>query len=596
MAYDHLDQQFQDIEEVLGKEMEQQAIQVAILDLKDVYDKFQRKGSSSEQRIANGRVTGVAWTTIHQVEKIEAFVQRTPEAANKVGARLYVGPMELKVTYETCEPHRVNFSVDLDSLYKTPSGDFVYALDKVEVDERNVWQLVINVTLTGGFTASFKSKGFRIRTKPRAAKHDCQKNGNNDLSSNANKRKRNDSGLSSPSRKDSVSSQASFEVPSQYSAINHEGSSCGSTTKTDREVLTDYLEAQRARIENLTVVNLMQTRRGDIAYHLNLTEATRRRPDLEEGDVIAFLANSKTGKTEIEKLSHENAQNVVMAGVISRSAYLNANAPGNDFVKGTTDTVCVIGLVKVKVLGTVQNGERVYVSLNKPGVAVPETQIPLRPMADRTPALLGQAMESKESHSQDEVHLIQCFVSIVLGIQSGQIANAINNLQEKMQGSFEDVMVAERSRWLSGLRWKVLLFIVIAVLLSVVLYTFLAPGTWYQKLRCEKGRIKGHSAYFEFVSSDHQYPKVYGIEFTWQNLIDKLDLHECKRFNASGMHYYLNLARCEYFEKIVLDHKPQIRGPEIFAVDANCSKVFFVECDFRKWTQYTSARNIRCYP
>ncbi|XP_067056496.1 uncharacterized protein [Acropora muricata] len=568
MANDHLDQQFQDIEEVLGKEMAQQAIQVAILDLKDVYDKFQRKGSSSEQRIANGRVTGVAWTTIHQVEKIEAFVQRTPEAANKVSERLYVGPMELKVTYETCELHRVNFSVDLDSLYKTPSGDIVYALDKVEVDERNVWQLVINVTLTG----------------------------NDDLSSNANKRKRKDSGLSSPSRKDSVSSQASFEVPSPYSAINHGGSSCGSTTKTDREVLTDYLEAQRARIENLTVVNLMQTRRGDIAYHLNLTEATRRRPDLEEGDVIAFLANSKTGKTEIEKLSHENAQNAVMAGVVSRSAYLNANAPGNDFVKGTTDTVCVIGLVKVKVLGTVQNGERVYVSLNKPGVAVPETQIPLRPMADRTPALLGQAIESKESHSQDEVHLIQCFVSIVLGIQSGQIANAINNLQEKMQGSFEDVMVAERSRWLSGLRWKVLLFIVIAVLLSVVLYMFLAPGTWYQKLRCEKGRIKGHSAYFEFVSSDHQYPKVYGIEFTWQNLIDKLDLQECKRFNASGMHYYLNLARCEYFEKIVLDHKPQIRGPEIFAVDANCSKVFYVECDIRKWTQYTSARNIRCYP
>lgn len=83
--------------------------------------------------------------------------------------------MELKVTYETSELHRVNFSFDLDSLYKTPSGDIVYALDKVEVDERNVWQLVINVTLTGGFTASFKSKGFRIRTKPRAGKHDCQK-------------------------------------------------------------------------------------------------------------------------------------------------------------------------------------------------------------------------------------------------------------------------------------------------------------------------------------------------------------------------------------------------------------------------------------
>lgn len=112
--------------------------------------------------------------------------------------------------------------------------------------------------------------------------------------------------------------------------------------------------------------------------------------------------------------------------------------------------MCVIGLVKVKVLGTVQNGERVYVSLNQPGVAIPETQIPLRPMADRTPTLLGQAIESKESHSQDEVHLIQCFVSIVLGIQSGQIENAINNVQDRMQGAFADVMVEERSKWLSG--------------------------------------------------------------------------------------------------------------------------------------------------
>lgn len=89
--------------------------------------------------------------------------------------------MELNVNYERCELQRVDFSVDLDSLYKTPSGDIVYALDKVEVDERNVWQLVIKVTLTGGFAASFQSKGFRIRTKPRPAKHDCKENGTNNI-------------------------------------------------------------------------------------------------------------------------------------------------------------------------------------------------------------------------------------------------------------------------------------------------------------------------------------------------------------------------------------------------------------------------------
>lgn len=101
-------------------------------------------------------------------------------------------------------------------------------------------------------------------------------------------------------------------------------------------------------------------------------------------------------------------------------------------------------------IGTVQNGERVYAAVHQPGVAIPETQIPLRAMAGRTPTLLGQALENKTSFKQDSVHLVHCFVSIVLGIQSGQLANAINNLQESMQGRFEDVMIKNRSKWLKG--------------------------------------------------------------------------------------------------------------------------------------------------
>ena len=120
--------------------------------------------------------------------------------------------------------------------------------------------------------------------------------------------------------------------------------------------------------------------------------------------------------------------------------------------EGTTETVCVIGLVKVKVLGTVQNGERVYAAVHQPGVAIPETQIPLRAMAGCTPTLLGQALESKTSYKQDSVHLVHCFVSIVLGIQSGQLTNAINDLQERMQGRFEDFVVMNRSKWLKGIK------------------------------------------------------------------------------------------------------------------------------------------------
>lgn len=64
----------------------------------------------------------------------------------------------------------------------------------------------------------------------------------------------------------------------------------------------------------------------------------------------------------------------------------------------------------------------------------------------------------------------------------------------------------------------------------------------------------------------------------------------------TGMHYYLNLDRCAYDERIVLNHKPQIRGPELFAVDSHCKEVYYVECEIHKWTKYTSARNVKCNP
>ena len=119
-------------------------------------------------------------------------------------------------------------------------------------------------------------------------------------------------------------------------------------------------------------------------------------------------------------------------------------------ISGDTDTVCVIGLVKVKVMGTVQNGERIYAALDNPGVAVPETQIPLRRMADRWPTLLGQALESKTSRTLDTVQLVNCFVSIVLGIQSQQIASAIDNVQDRVHVNIKDTLERERRRRMRG--------------------------------------------------------------------------------------------------------------------------------------------------
>jgi len=61
--------------------------------LKDVYDKVQikrvltseehKKSVTSEQRIEQGKINGVVWTS-GQIKKITAVVQRTQEAAEKV--------------------------------------------------------------------------------------------------------------------------------------------------------------------------------------------------------------------------------------------------------------------------------------------------------------------------------------------------------------------------------------------------------------------------------------------------------------------------------------------------------------------------------
>ena len=75
--------------------------------------------------------------------------------------------MELRVIYEKYGVQSIHFSVDLDSVYKTPEGELVYSLDRVEMEMRNMWQLVIFVELIDGLKQQFTSKGFRIRTRPK---------------------------------------------------------------------------------------------------------------------------------------------------------------------------------------------------------------------------------------------------------------------------------------------------------------------------------------------------------------------------------------------------------------------------------------------
>ena len=86
-----------------------------------------------------------------------------------------------------------------------------------------------------------------------------------------------------------------------------------------------------------------------------------------------------------------------------------------------TDTICVIGIVNVKVVGSIENGERIYASTDRPGKAIPQSHMPVGSFLRKKHALLGMALETKKSKTLDDAHLVKCFVCIVLDVSRKEL-------------------------------------------------------------------------------------------------------------------------------------------------------------------------------
>jgi hypothetical protein len=70
--------------------------------------------------------------------------------------------------------------------------------------------------------------------------------------------------------------------------------------------------------------------------------------------------------------------------------------------------VCVIGVVKIKCIGPVHAGERIYTSFNldKPGTAMAESQLPPGAVLTKRGTLLGMAMEESIPRRNEEENLV----------------------------------------------------------------------------------------------------------------------------------------------------------------------------------------------
>lgn len=88
----------------------------------------------------------------------------------------------------------------------------------------------------------------------------------------------------------------------------------------------EHLEAKRAHIEHLSfVVSCAGAKKADIGYHFKLKDPDVC-GDFDEGDVVGFYKDDN-GTPSIQLLDSKNGKEAFMAGVISRSAYLEATPP-----------------------------------------------------------------------------------------------------------------------------------------------------------------------------------------------------------------------------------------------------------------------------
>ena len=112
-----------------------------------------------------------------------------------------------------------------------------------------------------------------------------------------------------------------------------------------------------------------------------------------------------------------------------------------------SDLVCIIGMVNVKVLGSVENGERLYSSLEHPGVAIPQSR--LCDAVSKDAFLLGQTLEGSDANTSN-IHLVQSFVSALLSITNGHLADAFDDVRKHLKEDVKTEVKAVKKKCLRG--------------------------------------------------------------------------------------------------------------------------------------------------
>lgn len=540
---------------------------VTLKEKKEFNKKECRKGGIAKQRVVEGVIQIEAWSPVEiDSSNIHVWVMREKQAAELCEDRN--GRVSLPVKLEGHNGERKLFSVDLDSKYYGPKTP-LYQLKKGDTKKANLFQLVVKLPALSGTTREFCSEPFLIRSQPKPVQ---------------------------PGKRKSPEDSSSEECCTESST----------PTKLDGSFqnlnVREHLEAKSAFIGSLEYGNLkVNEGRADIGYHFKVKD-----PDLykefDEGDVLGFF-KSDDGTACVQLLNSQNGKQAFMAGVISRSAYLEATPAISQ--NDPTDVICVIGVIKVKCMGSVRAGERIYtnVSPDHPGTAIPESHLPPRVILGGGSVLLGMSLEEREASKLDDYNLVQCFVCMVLGVSDNEIKSEIGNMYNRFDVELAAKLRRERKKARRMRCLTVFGLLTTLALTAFLMYQWLYPGSLLRYWICKRGSVRDSICDFTFIPTDTgQRCTTHGIEFTWNGLTEKMsphlnDIPEMNSSRVPGKHYYyLNVDRCAYgganklsaqIYGIMNNH--QICGPIIFSVNSNCSAVYFYQDKPRAgWKIYKS--------
>eukprot|EP00111_Clytia_hemisphaerica_P023072 TCONS_00067876-protein len=370
------------------------------------------------------------------------------------------------------------------------------------------------------------------------------------------------------------------------------------------KLIVQDLEAQNLHVKG----SLNVDGKADIGYHFELGDDEE---DFEEGEVVGLVPrDSSINADNFEecneqqlravKLTNETAKKAVLKGVVTESHYIAANK--KDPSKRSI-VLCMMGIVPVKVKGSVRPNETLYAAPNRPGLAI--SGYHLEASEQKEVSVIGVTFGSRKTSDENSVGLVEAGVSILQQASHHLVDSKFRFVDDQIKNTKKSMK--RRRRFHYGC---CAVFILLLALLCILFWQLYYPGTAYRHWKCKQGHTKPlqRARIIRYKSKKDQTVRItaHGIRFEFKDILRKIELSEEDSFQEpiSGIvdgvdvgeaRYYLGFYRCAYGDSFAYRKTSggtQYTGPRMFAIDEKCENAFWLGPD--SWVRYVSPQAIQC--